>query len=275
MTGFKSLDEFEETKKSLHIFSEGLAAIPRAHAVVHPRWQHISLRVTPRGLQTGNIPLPDGGSLEGIMDLRDHTIQLETSFGESRSLQMYVGMTGTEMGDALQGIAAEFGLSGEVDRSRYEDPERRKYNPMQAEQFFHILLEVERIFQTHRADLPDFTSPIQFWTHGFDLSLEWYSSQLVEYQENGSIQIMPAQINLGFYPGGAEVEPYFYSNPWPFEAAALLEKELPPGARWHTEGWQGSIFPYQELVKRPDAKARLLEYARAVFEIARPTLGEF
>lgn len=274
MAVLKSLDEFQETRETLHLFSEALSVIPRTHAVPHPKWWHISLRVTPRGLQTGNVPLPEGGSLAGVIDLREHTIQLEASTGESRSLQMYIGMSAAEMGQALLTAAAEFGLTGEVDRSRIESLEKRRYDPIQAEVFFHNLLEVERIFQTHRGDLPDFTGPIQFWTHGFDLSLEWYSSQLVEYQENGKIRMLPAQINLGFYPGGQRAEPYFYSNPWPFEAESLLEKDLPPGARWHTDGWQGSMLPFRELVDQPDAEDRLLGYARAVFEIARPTLSE-
>jgi hypothetical protein len=34
------------------------------------------------------------------------------------------------------------------------------------------------------------------------------------------------------------------------------------------------MLPFRELVDQPDAEDRLLGYARAVFEIARPTLSE-
>ncbi len=80
----------------------------------------------------------------------------------------------------------------------------------------------------------------------------------------------PAQLNLGFYPGG---RPYFYSNPWPFEGGVLLEQELPHGAEWHTEGWQGTILYYDQLQDDPDAESKLLEYAAAVFELSLPTLS--
>jgi hypothetical protein len=60
-----------------------------------------------------------------------------------------------------------------------------------------------------------------------------------------SLKVLPSQINL-VYPGG---EPYFYSNPWPFAAEQLLDKPLPDGAAWHTEGWQGSTLAYKELVE--------------------------
>ena len=83
---------------------------------------------------------------------------------------------------------------------------------------------------------------------------------------------MPAQLNLGFYPGGPGIAPYFYSNPWPFDAERLLGSPLPGGARWHTEGWQGTILPYEELVGDPDAGTRLLAYARRVYELCAPLL---
>jgi hypothetical protein len=96
---------------------------------------------------------------------------------------------------------------------------------------------------------------------------------MVEYDEGGEVQQYPAQLNLGLSPGDSgHPEPYFYSNPWPFEADKLLDKPLPAGACWFTEGWEGSILPYAELVGDSNAEARLLEYARAVYEIASPTL---
>jgi hypothetical protein len=49
---------------------------------------------------------------------------------------------------------------------------------------------------------------------------------------------------------------------------------LPDGASWHTEGWQGTILPYEELVEDDEAEERLREYARTVFEICSPTLLE-
>jgi hypothetical protein len=66
--------------------------------------------------------------------------------------------------------------------------------------------------------------------------------------------------------------PYFYSNPWPFEKDQLLDKPLPAGAGWFTGGWEGTIFPYVELVGAANAEERLLAYARAVYDAAAPTL---
>ena len=92
------------------------------------------------------------------------------------------------------------------------------------------------------------------------------------YEEHGERQELPSQLNLGFFPGSPGVAAYFYSNPWPFEADVLLGQPLPEGAGWHTEGWQGTLLPYEALVSDPNARKRLLNYARRVFELTAPTL---
>jgi hypothetical protein len=98
------------------------------------------------------------------------------------------------------------------------------------------------------------------------MSFEWFGSK-VTIGEDGSKA--PAQLNLGFYPG--EEEPYFYSNPWPFDGR-LVGTPLPSGAEWYTEGWNGTLLSYESLLGDEDWAGRLLDYAAAVHRIARPTL---
>jgi hypothetical protein len=134
------------------------------------------------------------------------------------------------------------------------------------------LVNANRIFQQHRATLSGETGPVQLWPHGFDLAFEWFGPRVHVFEERGERQELPSQLSLGFFPGSPGVAPYFYSNPWPFETDALLGQPLPEGARWHTEGWQGTLLPYEVLVGDPNADERLLAYARRVFELTAPTL---
>ena len=97
-------------------------------------------------------------------------------------------------------------------------------------------------------------------------------SRLEVHEEQGKEVELPAQLNLGFYPGGPGIAPYLCSTPWPFKGGLLLGEALPDGASWHTEGWQGTILPYEELTGDAAAKARLLAYARRVYELCAPTL---
>jgi hypothetical protein len=270
---FPSLDGFEPTRRTLQLFSRVVAAVPRSHGEFHPKWWHVSLKVQPDGLITDSVVLPDGGTLRLKMDLLAHEIVLTTDGERLAAFSMAQGTSASAMGDKVLGEVAGLGLAGEYDRARFENPEPRAYDPDLVGEFLKALVEADRIFTQHRATLPGEPGPVQFWSHGFDLAFEWFGTRLEVYEENGERQEIPAQLNLGFFPGGPETESYFYSNPWPFEGDQLLGQVLPEGVSWHTEGWQGTILPYEALRIDPQAEQRLLAYAERVFELAAPTLS--
>lgn len=265
-----SLEGLEPTRKTMHLYAQAIGVVPRTHADPHPKWWHISLKVRPEGLVTDSMALPGGGTFSLRMDLRKHMVVLQTSRGERTEVSMQEGLTGTAFGEQLLGVVSDLGLRGEYPRERFESEEPRTYDPDAAERFFTALVNVDHVFKKHRLTLSGEFGPVQLWPHGFDLAFEWFGTRQVEYEENGKVEKLPSQLNLGFYPG--QPEPYFYSNPWPFEADRLLEHELPSGARWHTEGWEGTYLPYASLAGKADAEDRLLAFARRVYEISRPTL---
>ncbi|MCO6449159.1 MAG: hypothetical protein J5I90_00095 [Caldilineales bacterium] len=267
---FPSLAGFEPTRESLKLYARAMASIPRAYVQPHPRWWHISLKVTPDGLITSPVPSPDGGEIHLKMNLIDHQIILYHNDHVYQTWDMRQARTSTELGKSIIATVEKMGFQGgDYDRKRWLSDEVRVYDESTVAPFLTALTNADRIFKAHRATLDGESSPVQFWPHGFDLAFEWYGTRKVVYEEEGRVQEYPSQLNLGFYPTAPA---YFYSNPWPFEAEALLDKELPSGASWHTEGWQGTELPYSELADAVDAESRLAAYARRVFELAAPTL---
>jgi hypothetical protein len=272
---FPPLTNWEPTRKTLHLYSKVVGAVPRAHAEFHPKWWHISLKVQPDGLATDNMSLPGGGIFSLKMDLRQHKVLLLTSHGEFREFSMTEGLSASAFGDKVLGAVADLDLQGEYAREKFEDDEAREYDPALAENYFTAVVNADRIFRHHRAGLSGEKGPVQLWPHGFDLAFEWFGTRMVEYEEGGKVERYPSQLNLGFSPGEpSHPEPYFYSNPWPFETDHLVSKALPSGARWFTESWQGSVLEYSALVGDNRAEEKLLAYARAVHEFASPTLME-
>lgn len=270
---FPPLTDWEPTRRTLQLYSRVVGAVPRAHAEFHPQWWHISLKVSPNGLTTARMALPDAaGEFWLEMDLCRHQIMLLTSDGTRREFDMTAALTATEMGDAVLRAVAELGLTGDYARAKFEDDTPGVYDPVAAARYFGLLTEVERIFAAHRSTLTGNPGPVQLWPHGFDLAFEWFGTRTLEHEEHGEIQSLPSQLNLGFYPGDAENAAYFYSNPWPFAREELLSHALPAGAKWFIDSWEGSVLPYTELVDDPDGPVRLMEYARAVYNIASPTL---
>jgi len=270
VTAFPTLPEDRRpTLDTLHAYAHAAAALPRVHAVPHPKWWHISLKVRPDGLATEAMPLADGGAAYVRMDPRLHEIVFETSGGDRRVFPMNAGLTATEIGDALIAAGKEFGLDGNYDRSKFENDDPRPYDADHAARIFEVFVTADGAIAAHRNRIGGAVGPIQLWPHGFDLAFEWYGTRTEPFTENGVTKELPSQINLGFYPAG---DAYFYSNPWPFDTNDLLAAELPKGARWNTEGWEGSMLGYADVAGTPDGVERFLEYASAVFNAASPLL---
>lgn len=248
---------WEPTRLTLHAYANALGVLARAHAVSHPQWWHSSLKLVPTGLVTDPMAIPGGGRFWVRMDLTRHQTIVERSDGSSHELGMAEGLTATEFGNALIGIAASMGLEAEYLSDKFESSEPRAYDLDHASAFFAALGNIEQNLQVHRAAIGPKTGPIQLWPHGFDLAFEWFGA-------GGS------QLNLGFYPAG---RPYFYSNPWPFPHE-VKDHLLPEPAAWHNGDWEGSIMYYDDLLQAADPAGRLLEYARAVYDLSVPLLSE-
>ncbi len=262
-------ENFEPTRATLHQYAHAIGVVPRVHAEPHDKWWHVSLNITERGLETDPMSLPDGGTLNLRLDIRSHDVVVEANGEVRKRIPLSGGLTGTQMGEAVLATVAEHGLSGDYPREKFESDEVRRYDPAAAEAFFENLRAIHEVLDTHRAGLGKSVGPLQLWPHGFDLAFEWFGTRVEEYEEHGGLQRLPAQCNFGFYPGG---RPYFYANPWPFESDTLLAVELPAGAEWHTEGWEGSMLNYDEVAGDENAADRILEYLGAVYEAAAPTL---
>jgi len=265
----KMPDDIEPTRASLHQYALAIGSIPRVHAEPHEKWWHVSLNLTGRGLETDSMPLPDGATFAVRLDMHSHAVVIEANGETVKSIPFGDGLTGTEMGSAVIAAVGDLGLSGEYATEKFESDEAREYDAATAAAFFEILTNIHDVYSIHRERIDASVGPLQLWPHGFDLAFEWYGTRVEEYEEHGEMKAHPSQCNFGFYPAG---RPYLYANPWPFEADELLGVELPSGAVWNTEGWQGSMLHYDKLAGDEAAEQRILDYFKAVFDAAEPTL---
>ncbi|MCP3996088.1 MAG: hypothetical protein GY722_13665 [bacterium] len=249
--------DWESTRSTLHAYANAVGVVARAHAISHPKWWHISLTVVPTGLVSDPMPVPGGGRFWIRVDFVRHVAVVEQSDGSSHPISMADGLTATEFGDALIETVTRMGLEADYVKEKYASDEPRLYDAGHAAAFFAAVTSIEHNLQIHRSEIGASVGPIQVWPHGFDIAFEWFGA-------GGS------QLNLGFYPAG---RPYFYSNPWPFSDEMKIYP-LPAPAIWHEGDWEGSILYYDELLETDDPSGRLLEYAKAVFDIAVPILSE-
>lgn len=271
MVPFPTLDGFGPSRETLHCYAQAINAITRVHAIERPHWWHTSLKVVADGLISDPLPLPSGAAATLLMDFTQHQIVL-TAGGDVQTFPMDDGWSGTHMGETLIAAVADLGLQGDYERQRFRSDAPGAYDAEAVGRFFTALTTANRVFEAHRESLSGETSPVQLWPHNFDLSTEWYGTRQVIEEKDGEISKVPAQLNLGFYPGGSNEEAYFYSNPWPFESDTLMARPLIVAASWHTDGWQGAKLPYSALLDQPGAEEYLGDFARVVFGVAAPTL---
>ena len=265
------LPDWEPTRRTLHLYSRVIGVVPRVHAPSHPKWWQISLRMTDTGLITCAVPRPEGGFVRLGLDLGAHMLFVDADDGSRWNFDMAAGLSARAMAAQVHATVAELGLPARYPPEKYVDDQPTEYDPGAAQRYFTALTAVHTIFAGHRRGLPGEVGPIQLWPHGFDLAFEWFGTKTVEATEDGATHLYPAQLNLGFYPGDAQSEAYFYSSPFPF-ADTLADAPLPDGATWHTDGWQGAYLPYATVAGAADGPARLRDFARRVYTLARPTL---
>lgn len=258
-------EQTEPTRATLHAYAHAIDAIPRAHGTPHPKWWHVSLKPTVHGLTTDLVDTPDG-PISLRMNFAANEIHLDRSGNTELVIPMDAGLTATEVG--IQLIDA-VGLEDSYNRERFETDDVRPYDPAHALELWNAFDGAAKILLDHNDEIGGEQAPVQVWPHGFDIATEWYGTKTQEHEENGEVEVLSSQLNLGFYPGGRA---YFYSNPWPFAADELLKHELPHGAVWNSEGWEGSILYLDQVAGHSDSADKVREYARAVFDIASPTL---
>ena len=252
------------TSLALHDYARVAGAIPRAHAKPHPHWWHVGLVIEGDALVTEAISLPGGGTLRLGVSPPGSTLWMRTTSGFHADFPLDAGPTANDLAARVLASAGALGLADDYDRSRFASDERHAYDPQAAAAYWHNLTAVASVFEQRRAEMVD-AGPLHVWPHHFDASFEWYGTRRVPDDEGGDA---PAQINLGLNVLG---EQYIYSSPWPFDEA-LLGEPLPAPGRWHTEGWTGSVLPFEAIVGDDAWDERVLEFARAVFAAARPTL---
>ncbi|MCZ6529533.1 MAG: DUF5996 family protein [Chloroflexi bacterium] len=271
---FPPLSNWASTRDTLSHYAAAIGVVPRALADPHPKWWHISLKVQEQGAATDLIPLPgsDGETFHLLMNLRNHTVDVSTSEGELLSLSMTEGLSSSEFGNRLLSLLGDLGIEAEYERAKFENEEPRAYDPQAAGLYRIILLKAAEVLELHRSGLNGETGPVQLWPHDFDLAFEWFGTLAVPSVDDGDAREQPSQINFGLTPGDrSHSEAYFYSNPWPFQDS-LIERELPNGARWFTEGWQGTLLPYAEIAGSKSGADKLAAYFRAVYDLASPLL---
>ena len=256
------LAAWQPTRATLHGYINILGDLRGALSPRQKHSSHRSLRVAAAGLTT--TPIPYGAlTLELLLDLASHRVVLTTNRGE-RWEQPVRGQPAGALYDQVAGALAQLGVQAPIDRAKFAQLPAGPYDAGAVERFWQALTQVDGLVKRFKGELRGETGDVQFWPHGLDLAMLWFSGRLIPGKDPNSPRDADEQMNFGFSTGDAGLpEPYFYATAYPLPAA-LPGLALPEGVIWHSQGWNGAVLRYAALLEDPQAGERLLNYWRVV-----------
>ncbi len=143
-----------------------------------------------------------------------------------------------------------------IDIEKFTDSSDQTYDPATASEIFRSYSLVDIIFKKFKGTITLETSPVQLWPHHMDIAFTIYTQST-----NTDLE----QVGFGYLTGDESVpEPYFYISPWP-EIEDIDKVKLLDYAHWNTEGWQGVVLKYADLINKDDPSETLFNHLQNTF----------
>jgi hypothetical protein len=247
-----ALSNWGTTRTALHQAAQVVGAVRAAVAAPEPNWAHLGLRVLPEGLTTGVLPAIG----ELVLDFRTLTIlykptnQHQVGFALAQHSQI-------SLADAVENTLNALGHSTALKRDKITSDTVFDMDADTAADYARVLFLLHEILRSFRESLPGEKSRLVVWPHGFDMSFLWFASEVTSEQA--------PHMAFGFSPYSAGLErPYLYTYAYPVPDG-LTDLALPDQTSWHTDGWTGTVTPYDALVDEPDPVTAIETLLRHLF----------
>jgi hypothetical protein len=280
------LDEWEESKLTLHLFLQIVGKIRLALMPPQNHWWHVPLYVSSRGVTTRPIPV-NGGAFEIALDLIDHKAGVTSTAGGSREFALpgqSVAEFYRQTFSALQALEIEaqirplpYDLPFETPFS--EDGAHSAYDPEYVHRFWQILVWTYGVMSQFAGRFVGKTTPVHLFWHSFDLALTRFSGRQGPKMEGGNQVAREAYsheaISFGFWAGDDKLrEPAFYSYTYP-EPEGLTEQPLEPEQAWWQSQETGSlaVYRYHDALESADPGAALLAFLESAYQAGARQAG--
>lgn len=276
------LEEWQGTYATLHRWTQIVGKIRLAQAPMLNHWWQVPLYVTTRGLSTS--PMPHGDiSFEISFDFIDHQLRVQTSEGAQRALAL-APRSVADFYNELMTILRALGVEVKIWTTPVEiddpipfeqDRKRHAYVAQQAQRFWRILKQTDRVLQQFRCGFVGKCSPVHFFWGSFDLAVTRFSGRQAPRHPGGVPHLADWVTRLayshevsscGFWPGGGLVlEPAFYAYAYP-EPEGFKNYPVRPASAYYHHDMREFLLPYETLRRSANPEAMLLEFAQSTYE---------
>ncbi|GAA5108403.1 DUF5996 family protein [Alloalcanivorax gelatiniphagus] len=277
------VSSWQPTRDTLHMWTQvvgktKLALVPRTN-----HWWSAALYVTSSGLTTSLMPTPDGRGLEVAFDFHRHRLDLRTTDGSSRRVDL-VPRSVADFHAEYVARLAELGIEVAMNPMPQEVPDavpfhlddvHDSYDAAAAHTFWRTLVDAHRVMSVFRSEFSGKASPVHFFWGAFDLAVTRFSGRPAPAHPGGvpncpdwvMVEAYSHEVSsCGYWPGGSD-EGSFYAYAYP----------EPPGYRDQHPGSAAGRFdptlgefllPYEAVRTAEDPDAEVLGFLRATHAAA-------
>ena len=280
------VDDWEPTRRSLHMWSQIVGKVRLAHAPLVNHWWQVPLYVSPRGLTTSAMPAgTDTFDME--FDFVDHVLVVRVSNGGYATIDLRdISVAGFHRAvlETLGGLGIEVTISGrpnEVDPAiPFAEDTHTGYDPAAANAFWRQLVQADRVIGRFRARFVGKVSPVHFFWGSFDLACTRFSGALAPRHPGGAPNcgdwVMEEGYShelssCGFWPGGA-AEGAFYSYAYPEPDGFATAADPPPGV-FYDKDLRQYLLPYDVARQAEDPDTTVMDFLEFTYAAAADSMG--
>ncbi len=282
--------EWQATAETLQLWTQIVGKIRLSLTPwINHSW-HVALYLSARGLTTSPIP-HRYDCFELRFDFVEHELRILKSSGARRALKLRPQSVASFYRE-LTATLEEMELPVRIDRLPNEladpiafdqDETHRSYDAAQANRFWRVLWQSDRVLQKFRSRFCGKCSPVHFFWGSFDLAVTRFSGRSAP-PHPGGVPHLPDSVareayaqevsSIGFWPGSAaSPTPLYYSYAYP-EPAGFAQARVEPAEASYYEPLHEFILPYDAVRNAGSPDEMLLTFAQSVYDAAS-TLGKW
>jgi hypothetical protein len=280
------LAEWKDTYATLHMWTQIVGKIRLALSPPINHFWGTTFYVTARGLTTSAMPYHKG-TVEINFDFIAHTLEIETSLGETRSFRL-VPRTVAEFYFELMSALHSLGIDTKVWTMPVEvprpvrfnlDESHSSYDSEYAHRFWQVLVSVDAVLRKFRSRFIGKASPVHFFWGSFDLAATRFSGRRAPERPDADFLTKEAYshevISHGFWPGDGEVvkDAAFYAYAVP-EPAGFKDQRVMPSKAFYSGEKNEFFLMYDDVRLAHSPEQALLEFCQSTYE-AGANLGHW
>jgi Family of unknown function (DUF5996) len=271
------LAEWKETYATLHMWTQIVGKIRLAQTPLVNHWWNVPLYITSRGLTTTVMPYGEM-DFEIDFDFIDHRLLIKCSDGRTRQVTLRPRSVADFYQEVMKTLR-ELRIDVKIwttpcelpDPIPFEqDHEHAAYDAEYVNRFWHILVQVDKVFKEFRARFIGKVSPVHFFWGSFDLAVTRFSGRRAPEREGADSITREAYshevISHGFWPGSGEIQaPAFFSYTTP-EPPGLSLEPVRPGSASYNQVMKEFILLYDDVRQAGSPEEALMEFLQSTYE---------